>query len=80
MFELIETILYGQLTEERKWGLLLLALSLALAVPVGWTVSHMWIGWTRYVAASGAFFVTLIVAGQVWGSVLSRVRQRVIAE
>jgi hypothetical protein len=76
MFEILRLQLYGQFTEERLWGLVLLALSLAVALPVGYYMLGRWVGWMQYVAAAGGFVVALIFAGQVFGKVLSRVRKR----
>lgn len=76
MFEQAQLILYGQFTEERAWGLVLLALTLAVALPSAWIMAQQWVGWMQYVAAVGAGFVMAILAAMLWGKVLSRVRKR----
>lgn len=76
MFEQAQLILYGQFTEERLWGVVLLALSLAVAVPAGWVAAQQVAGWLQYVASAAVGLVAVIVAAKVWGVVLSQVRNR----
>jgi len=76
MFEQAQLILYGQVNERRKWGVVLLALSLLTAAPVAWVMYGHWIGWMQYVAAAGGGAVAFIFGATVWGKVLSYVRDR----
>jgi len=76
MLEYAQTALYGQFTEERMWGLVLLALSVATAAFPAWRASIGLNGYAMYavmVIVGGLF---LLPAAVLWGKVLSWVRQR----
>lgn len=76
MFEHAQLVLYNQFTEERLWGLALLALSIAVAAIPTWQVWTWNSGWQRYVAALMVFAFVFLLAAKGWGIVLSNVRKR----
>lgn len=76
MFEQARLILYGQVTEERLWGVVLLALTSITALGVAYPVSQNWIGYQSYIAGTGAFLVTFFFVVRIWGTVLSKVREK----
>lgn len=76
MFEQAKIILTGQFTTERLWGVVLLALSLATALPAGAYVLSLNSGLIQYAAAALAFVFVFLLGGFVWGKVLSQIRTR----
>jgi len=76
MLEYAQTALYGQFTEERMWGLVLLALSTATAAIPMFAVAGQFSGYVAWGVAAAVFFPVWVAAAWVWGKPLSWVRQR----